>query len=161
MPIFRGTRHRRWVAPLLLLLACGRGAGTEANLRAALARYDSAWASKDTTAIERILAPEYIYFTSAGRLSSRAESLEFLTDTSYVLTTSRRSHVRVTVAGTVGRVSSRWEGVGRYQNEPVQDDQTCGQTWLWRGGRWVLFTEHCVNRPHRGSTGGADSQTGT
>ena len=47
-------------------------------------------------------------------------------------------------------VTSRWEGRGEYQGRPVLDDQTCGQTWLWRMGPWQMFTEHCVNRPEPG-----------
>jgi hypothetical protein len=93
-----------------------------------------------------------LYFTSNGGLSTRTESLAFLVDTGYVLTRSHRSEVQVALTGPTARVSSRWEGVGRFHNDSVRDDQTCGQTWLWREGQWVLFTEHCVNRPPRGSS---------
>jgi hypothetical protein len=111
-----------------------------------VAAYDSAWLSKDTALVGRLLGTDYIYFTSQGGLSSRAETIAFLTDTSYMLTGLRRSDVQVTVAGSAARVSSRWEGEGRYRGEPVRDDQTCGQIWVWRGARWQLFSEHCVNR---------------
>jgi hypothetical protein len=104
--------------------------------------YDSAWAAKDTAIVGRVLAPAYTYFTSVGGLSDRAASLGFLADTSYVLTLSRRSEVELTIRGAVGRVSSRWEGEGRFQGEAVLDDQTCGQIWLWERSRWLLFTEH-------------------
>lgn len=85
--------------------------------------------------------------TSTGDVSTREQSLEFLADPTYRLSQAVRSDVEITIAGPVARVTSRWEGRGEYQGEPVIDDQTCGQTWLWRDGRWELFTEHCVNRP--------------
>jgi uncharacterized glyoxalase superfamily protein PhnB len=144
-----------WIGTqLIILLALGTGcaapagppASAEADLRAAVRTYDSAWAARDTAVIGRVLAQAYTYFTSVGGLSDRAVSLGFLADTSYVLTMSRRSEVAITIAGTVGRVSSRWEGEGRFRGEAVLDDQTCGQIWLWERSRWLLFTEHCANR---------------
>ena len=139
------------MALLVSALACagptGSPTGTEDGLRAALATYDSAWLAKDGPTIERILSPEYTYFTSTGGLSDKTATLAFLADTGYILTLSRRTDVRVKLAGSTAVVSSRWEGQGRYHAEAVRDDQTCGQTWLWTKDRWVILSEHCVNRP--------------
>lgn len=139
------------MALLVSALACagptGSPTGTEDGLRAALATYDSAWLAKDSPTIERILSPEYTYFTSTGGLSDKTATLAFLADTGYTLTLSRRTDVRVKLAGSTAVVSSRWEGKGRYHAEAVRDDQTCGQTWLWDRERWVLLSEHCINRP--------------
>jgi ketosteroid isomerase-like protein len=138
-------------ATLTALLACepgppAQGVATD-TVRLLVARYDSAWASKDSVAVARLLAPAYTYFTSTGRLSRRDDALGFLADTSYVLTCARRSELQIAVAGPVARVASRWEGTGRFQGSPVRDDQTCGQIWVRDGARWQLFSEHCVNRP--------------
>ncbi len=151
----RAAAHRivRGVGALAVASAAGCRSGVPPSdtaardIHALVATYDSAWAAKDTAVVGRLLAPAYAYFTSTGRLSGRARSLGFLTDTSYVLTRSHRSDVRVVVAGPVARVASRWEGTGRFQGQPVLDDQTCGQIWVWGQGRWLLFSEHCVNRP--------------
>jgi uncharacterized protein DUF4440 len=147
-------------AGIALITGCsappGPSASAEADLRRAIARYDSAWTAKDTAVVGTLLAPGYLYFTSLGRLSDRAASLGFLADTSFILTRSQRSDVEVTIAGSVARISSHWEGAGRFQGEAVLDDQTCGQTWIWERGRWLLFTEHCVNRPPPDSEASAD-----
>jgi hypothetical protein len=138
------------VAALSGALACGSPSadpGTEAQLRAAVAAYDSTWQAKDSEGVAERMAAEYVYVTSTGDVSTREQSLEFLADPTYRLSQAVRSDVEITIAGPVARVTSRWEGRGEYQGEPVIDDQTCGQTWLWRDGRWELFTEHCVNRP--------------
>lgn len=121
--------------------------GTEDGLRAAVTTYDSAWLAKDAPTVARILAPEYTYFTSMGGLSDTNATLAFLADTAYMLTLSHRTDIRVKMTGTTAVVSSRWEGKGRYKAEAVRDDQTCGQTWTWMEGRWMLLSEHCVNRP--------------
>lgn len=121
-------------------------AGTEKEIRELVGLYDSAWQAKDAPAVERLLAPEYGYFTSTGGYSDRAATLAFLADPGYALTKSRRSDLEATVDGPVARVRSRWEGEGRYRGEPVKDDQTCGQTWIRSEAGWRLFTEHCANR---------------
>jgi len=129
----------------------------EAALRVAIAAYDSAWLAKDAAVVERIVLPDYRYFTSQGGLDDRSAMLGFLADTSYALTSSRRTEMQLTFAGPVARVSSRWEGEGRYRGEPVLDDQTCGMTWMREEGVWRLLTEHCVNRPRPGAPGDSAS----
>jgi ketosteroid isomerase-like protein len=146
---------RRFAATVTLLSAAScnaapappSGAAAVNAIRELVRTYDAAWLAKDTTTAARLLAPDYVYFTSTGRLTSRSESLAFLSDTSYVLVEMDRSEVEIALAGPVARVSSRWRGTGRYQGAPVRDDQTCGQIWIWAEGRWRLFAEHCVNRP--------------
>jgi ketosteroid isomerase-like protein len=148
-------------AAIALVTGCpespGPPASAEADLRRAIATYDSAWTAKDTAIVASLLDPKYLYFTSSGRLSDRAASLDFLADTSFSLTRYQRADVEVTIAGSVARISSHWEGEGRFQGEAVLDDQTCGQTWLWERGRWLLFTEHCVNRPRPDANASTDS----
>lgn len=128
---------------------------TEGHLRASVAAYDSAWQAKDSVRVASLLASDYTYLTSTGDLTSRAKTLEFLTDPTYHLTQVVRSDIRVAIAGPVARVTSRWEGRGEYQGRSVLDDQTCGQTWVWRDDRWLLFTEYCVIGPSRTLWGSA------
>jgi len=119
----------------------------EDSIRHLVVLYDSAWQRKDIPAVERLLSPQYEYVNSVGGLTSHAATLESLRDTTYHLDRSHRSELAIVVVGPVARVSSRWEGNGRYRGESVKDDQTCGQTWILSGRNWQLFTEHCVNRP--------------
>lgn len=147
----------RTTLALVLMLGCTTGnrsptlEAAALAVRSLVARYDSAWAAKDTAVVAGILAPNYVYFTSTGQLSSRSEALTLLTDTTYHLSDALRSDVELTVAGPVVRVSSRWQGHGRFQGAPVDDDQTCGQLWVWEAGQWRLLSEHCANRVQRDS----------
>jgi hypothetical protein len=85
--------------------------------------------------------------TSLGGLSDKTATLAFLADTGYVLALSRRTDVQAKISGSTAVVSSRWEGLGWCHAEPVKDDQTCGQAWIWSAGSWLLLSEHYVNRP--------------
>lgn len=135
--------------PALILIAlvppqAQHEAPPTAQVRALVARYDSAWNQRDTSAVSRLLAPRYQYFTSRGDVSSRAETIAFLTAPDYRLQHARRSEIAVSLSGPVAVVSSRWQGHGTYRGEAFKDDQRCGQAWLRTNRTWRLLSEHCV-----------------
>ena len=115
-----------------------------AQVGALVAQYDSAWNHRDTSAVSRLLAPRYQYFTSRGGVSSRPETIAFLSAPDYLLEQAKRSEVAVSLSGPVAVVSSRWRGHGTYRGEAFKDDQRCGQTWLRTTRTWQLLSEHCV-----------------
>lgn len=115
-----------------------------AQVEALVARYDSAWNRRDTSAVSRLLAPRYQYFSSRGEVSGRVETIGFLSAPDYVLKQANRSEVAVSLSGPVAVVSSRWQGQGTYRGEAFKDDQRCGQTWLRAARGWRLLSEHCV-----------------
>jgi hypothetical protein len=115
-----------------------------AQVGALVAHYDSAWNHRDTSEVSRLLAAQYKYFTSRGGVSSRAETIAFLSAPDYRLEHAQRSEVVVSLSGPVAVVSSRWQGHGTYRGEAFKDDQRCGQTWLRTTGTWQLLSEHCV-----------------
>lgn len=141
-----------FVCPAAFIAAClaiaspasAQGRARTAELAALVARYDSAWNRRDTTAVSRLLAPRYQYFSSRGDVSSRTESMRFLADPAYVLEEAKRSELAVTVSGPVAVVSSRWQGRGSYRGERFVDDQRCALVWQQSAGRWRLLSEHCV-----------------
>ena len=71
------------------------------NAKAYVARYDSAWSQRDTSAVSRLLAPRYQYFTSRGGVSSRAETMAMSSDPHYRLEHARRSEIAVSWSGPV------------------------------------------------------------
>jgi hypothetical protein len=109
-----------------------------------VAQYDRAWNQRDTSAVSRLLAPQYQYFTSRGGVSSRAETIAMLSAPDYRLEQAKRSEIAVSFSGPVAVVSSRWQGHGTYRGRPFKDDQRCGQTWLLTDRTWQLLSEHCV-----------------
>jgi hypothetical protein len=131
------------LSALVPLHAQGESALT-AQLEALVAQYDRAWNQRDTSAVSRLLAPQYQYFTSRGGVSSRTETIAFLSAPDYRLEHARRSEVKVSQSGPAAVVSSRWRGYGTYRGEAFKDDQRCGQTWLRTTRTWQLLSEHCV-----------------
>jgi hypothetical protein len=115
-----------------------------AQVATLVAQYDSAWNRRDTITVSRLLAPRYQYFTSRGGVSSRAETMKFLSAPDYVLKGAKRSELSVSLSGPVAVVSSRWQGEGSYRGETFKDDQRCGQTWVRTARAWQLLSEHCV-----------------
>jgi hypothetical protein len=76
-----------------------------AQIKAVVAQYDSAWNRRDTSVVSRLLAPRYQYFTSQGGVSSRAETLRFLSSSDYALRRAKRSEVSVSLSGPAAVVS--------------------------------------------------------
>jgi Domain of unknown function (DUF4440) len=109
-----------------------------------VAQYDKAWNQRDTSAVNRLLAPEYKYSTSQGGVRSRAETLALLSAPDYRLDHANRSEIAVTPSGSAAVVSSRRIAYGTYRGHPFKDDQRCSQTWLQTSQTWQLLTEHCV-----------------
>ncbi len=134
----------RLCALIFALPASGSAQADGPTIAGFVARYDSAWNRRDSTTVNRLLAPNYQYFSSRGSVSSRAETMKFLSDSGYRLERAQRSEVAVTMSGDIAVVSSRWRGQGTYQGERFVDDQRCGQTWVRTGDSWQLLTEHCV-----------------
>src|SRR5882724_8148931 len=65
------------------------------EVRKALEAYDTAWNKKDVTGVSAILADNYLYFTSDGRLTDRKHTLEFLPSPDYKLSFVERSEIAV------------------------------------------------------------------
>ena len=111
----------------------------------ALTAYDSAWNKKDVAGVSRVLADEYVYFSSTGSLTDRKRTLEFLASPDYKLTFVERSEIRVlSNDNKVAVFSSRWKGRGTYGKEEINDDQRCGLVFVKSGKNWKLLSEHCV-----------------
>jgi ketosteroid isomerase-like protein len=111
----------------------------------ALLTYDRAWNKKDVTGVSRILAKDYVYFSSRGSLTDRKATLEFLVSPDYKLTFVDRSEIKVlSTSSSVVVFSSRWKGKGTYKAETIDDDQRCGNVFVREGKAWKLLSEHCT-----------------
>jgi ketosteroid isomerase-like protein len=107
-------------------------------------RYDAAWLKKDVAAVSETMSPEYVYFSSDGKLRDRQWMLDFLQKKSYKLDRSERSEIEIHRTGSTAVVSSRWIGTGSYDGKPINDDQRCGIVLSRVKGRWLIVSEHCT-----------------
>lgn len=114
-------------------------------VKKALTDYDTAWNSKNVDGMSRVLADDYVYFSSTGGLTDRAATLKFLVSPDYKLTFVERSEVKLlSQKNNVAVVSSRWKGRGTYGKEEINDDQRCGLVFVKQGRTWKLLSEHCA-----------------
>ncbi len=114
-------------------------------IMSALSEYDGAWNKKDVEAVSRMLASDYVYFSSTGGLTTRQATLDFLRSPEYKLTFVERSELRLISRLTnVAVISSRWKGRGSYGKEAINDDQRCGLVFVKQAKRWQLLSEHCT-----------------
>src|ERR1700730_6791758 len=90
MFLFGGIMKLKFTLVLFFLAVCGfcfaqTKQSEEEDISRFVKRYDNAWNHKDTAAIERILAPDYVYFSSKGQVRSRQSLLEELLSPTYKL----------------------------------------------------------------------------
>lgn len=130
---------------LLCGLAVGQMRSPESDVLEFVEKYDKAWNQKDAAAIQRILAPEYVYFTSKGGVESRQALIDELMSPTYKLVSANRTEVRVySESGTTVVVSSRWKGQGTYNGSEFHDDQRCSIVLARDGQNWRVLSEHCT-----------------
>jgi ketosteroid isomerase-like protein len=126
------------------LLSASAQNAKHADVVAALRKYDDAWNKKDVATVDRLLAPEYVYFSSTGNLTSRQQTLELLKSPGYKLTFAERTEVKTFRSGATVIVSSRWKGKGTYNDEEINDDQRCSLVFAKQKNSWQLLSEHCT-----------------
>ncbi len=136
-------------APIFLVAVCAMAfAQTTQSQEAEIVRfvrsYDNAWNHKDAAAIERMLAPDYVYFSSEGQVRSRQYLLNMLLSPKYKLASAERAELKVYVTSGTAVVSSRWKGHGTYDGQPFHDDQRCSIVLARANEKWLVSSEHCT-----------------
>src|SRR5215831_19961820 len=106
-----------------------------------LKKYDEAWNKKDVTTVDKILAAEYVYFSSTGTITSRQKTLEFLMSPKYHLTFAERTEIKTFRTVDTVIVSSRWKGKGTYNDDMINDDQRCSLVFAKQSKAWKLVSE--------------------
>jgi ketosteroid isomerase-like protein len=106
--------------------------------------YDRAWNTKDATTVGRILASDYLYFSSKGQVQTRQHTLDMLLSPKYILASAGRSEMTVHRLSDTAIVSSRWQGHGSYDGKEFRDDQRCSIVLVRQGQAWQVLSEHCT-----------------
>lgn len=112
-----------------------------------VARLDDAWTRKDVDAVGRLLAPEYVYFSSKGAVMDLAAMRTMLAASGYRVDRSRRDETKAYRFGETVVVSSHWTGAGVSDGKPFTDDQRCSVVVAFSGGTGRVLSEHCTNLP--------------
>ena len=144
---------KQWIIVLMLLalissfnrpLKAQQQSSKQDEVLKVIENYDKAWDRKDVGSLERILSPNYVYFSSDGQIRSRQYMFDFLRSPDYVLNSAARSEIQVHRQADTIVASSRWKGHGSYQGKEFTDDQRCGLVFARDGRDWKLLSEHCT-----------------
>ena len=106
--------------------------------------YDRAWNNKDSAAVARFLASDYVYFSSKGQVESRQHMLDMLLSPKYIVASAERIEMKVYRMSDTAVVSSRWKGRGSYDGKEFRDDQRCSVVLVRQGQGWQVLSEHCT-----------------
>jgi ketosteroid isomerase-like protein len=128
----------------------------ENEVRAFLAEYDKAVASRDIIFLERVLPEDYVFTGANGRKSNRAEVLRFFTQQrdrpSYRMVSLKHDNVVVRVVGDMAVVTndytSRTTPIGAPNADP---DSTSGRhtgVFEKRSGHWMVIAEQDTEQAH-------------
>ena len=139
----------RWITVLSCLAILGASQAQtllppDEDVIQIIEEYDHAWNNKDASAVARLLAPDYVYFSSTGQVQSRQHMLDIVLSPKYVLASAERSEVKVYRLSGTAVVSSRWKGHGSYDGKEFRDDQRCSVVLVRDGQRWQVLSEHCT-----------------
>jgi ketosteroid isomerase-like protein len=104
--------------------------------------WTTAWLQRDVAAIDRLMAPGYIYVSPTGQVLDRATILGVVRSPEYQAS-GARSEVSVTLLGTDAAVIvSRWRGRVRYQGHQFEEDHRCTSVFIQDGHGWRVVVEH-------------------
>lgn len=117
---------------------------TEEEVINAIRKFDMAWKAKDSSRVDSILAPSYIYFTQSGGLFSRDSVVATAGSSSYILEEMERSGLVVQMYGNTAVVSTRWHGKGIYRGRQFDTDQRCSVILVKHKGKVLILSEHCA-----------------
>jgi hypothetical protein len=104
--------------------------------------WTTAWLEHDAAAVDRMMAPGYIYITPTGQVLDRATILGVVRSPEYSASGSR-SEVTVIALGTdAAVVVSRWRGRVSYQGRLFEEDHRCTSAFVQDGQGWRVAVEH-------------------
>jgi ketosteroid isomerase-like protein len=147
--------RRAIVAAALALAACTPSAGgpgspeAEQALREANARYDRAIVAGDRAALEEILADDYVYVTSDGRVRDRAATIAEQTSGRVRVESPGSEEVSIRWLGDHALVVGRFRGTMRLGDSIIPIDERYSSLWARMGDRWRLRHEHASPIPQR------------
>lgn len=101
-----------------------------------------AWLDGDAAAVDRLMAPGYIYVTPTGQVLDRATILGVVRSPEYRASGSR-SEVSIMRLGRDAAVTvSRWQGRVSYQGRLFEEDHRCTSVFVQDDHGWRVAVEH-------------------
>ncbi|CAN5262662.1 hypothetical protein BH20ACI2_BH20ACI2_25170 [soil metagenome] len=98
---------------------------------------------RDAPAFERLFADEYIYTSEEGKTRNKAEDIAHMTSPDMVIESSEISDQKVRVIGNGAAIETgMYKMKGKYKDNAFDETGRYTTTWVWRGGRWQIVSDH-------------------
>jgi ketosteroid isomerase-like protein len=138
------------------LAVAAQSSTAEQEVRAFLADYDQAVASRNIEFLERVLPADYVMTGTSGRKSDRAQVLKFFTQErdkpSYRMLSLKHEHVMVRAVGTMAVVTNDYTSLTTpVEASSAEPDIVTGRhtgVLEKRNGHWMVIAEHDTEQLH-------------
>lgn len=126
-----------------LMLAGAAPADTEAAIRAASQAFDDAQLHGDRAALERFLAPDFVFVRGSGKVTDRREFIATFTDGTLKLEPfTITNRVFIGLGADAGIMAAEGTMRGTANGKPFVDHFRYADTFLRRDGRWrVVYVQ--------------------
>jgi hypothetical protein len=114
----------------------GRAGADEDSVRALETRRGEALVRADTTAIDRMTAPEFVEISRLGTLRTRADNLREIASGALKLTSVRYDSTTVRIYGDVAILRAIADNTGSFRGFPFSGRIWYTRIFVRRDGRW-------------------------
>ena len=129
-----------------LLILCTPLRAQSGDAEQALLQLERDWeqanAKNDVTALERILAAEFVSTDSDGRVTTRAEMFARRKSGAVKFTAFTQDDYKVQVIGDTAIVTGRMTTKGVRDGKDISSQERFTDTFVRRGGRWQAVATH-------------------
>ena len=127
-------------AVLLSTAAAAQPAADTADIRAAARAFDAAQVQGDRAALERLLAPDFLFVRGSGRVGNRQDFIAGFTGPGQSLQPYAVTDPLLVRAGPdVGIVGGEARVRGTEKGQPFANHFRYSDTFVRRGGRWLAI----------------------
>lgn len=120
---------------------------TEQELRALETAWDNAVAAKDTMALGRIIADDFVMIGANGTVSDKRLLIEGIADPQLQIEPFQTEDVRVRIYGNVAVLTGRYSQRGRWQGQAYETAARYTDVYVRSGGRWRAVSAQATRIP--------------
>ena len=131
---------------LLLATACNnkeevKVANEQNKLLQLNRQYDSALLVKDTAALNRLYADDFIYTSPEGKVLNKQQQILNVAVSEFKLDTARSEDVKISFYNNTAVMTGSFKGAGTYRAAPVSIHERYTTVWIRRDSSWVIVAE--------------------
>jgi ketosteroid isomerase-like protein len=120
---------------------------SERELLALETAWDDAVAAKDTTALQRIIADDFVMIGADGTVSDKHQLIEGIADPQLQIEPFQTEDVRVRVYGSVAVLTGRYSQRGRWKGQAYETAARYTDVYVKTGGRWHAVSAQATRIP--------------